>query len=189
MLDREEQGRIVEPELAIVASLHYSKEPRLILGIPIVLFWANGIVDYERLVALSLEAGCLDFTKRYSNCLKKQDALQKKWNLILNVSYQTFRHKFQKYLGKSISEVRRMLTIRGIYDGKKIEPLEEIPFKEKKNVIITFLEEPVEEIDLESEIDPIKALRGCAKGSNLTEKLLESRREDLELEEAKWKRI
>ena len=82
-----------------------------------------------------------------------------------------------------------MLTIRGIYDGKKIEPLEEIPFKEKKNVIITFLEEPVEEIDLESEIDPIKALRGCAKGSNLTEKLLESRREDLELEEAKWKRI
>jgi len=81
-----------------------------------------------------------------------------------------------------------MLTIRGIYDGEKIEPSEEIPFKEKRNVIITFLEEPVEETDLESEIDPIKALRGCARGSDLTRKLLESRREDLELEEAKWKR-
>jgi len=82
-----------------------------------------------------------------------------------------------------------MLAIRGIYDGKRIKPSEEIPFKEKRNVIITFLEEPIEETNLESEIDPIKALRGCAKGSNLTEKLLESRRKDLELEEAKWERI
>ena len=81
-----------------------------------------------------------------------------------------------------------MLTIKGIYDGKKIEPSEEIPFKGKKNVIITFLEDPAEETDLDPEIDPIKALRGCAKGLNLTEKLLESRRRDLELEEAKWKR-
>jgi len=144
LLDREEQGRIVEPESAIVASLHYSKEPRLILGIPVVLFWANGIVDHERLVALSLEAGkgaqmgyLLDVTQSlfsefsypipeelkkavealnkntlkstqpfYDNplpevylsyCLKKQDALQKKWDIILNVSYQTFRHKFQQY--------------------------------------------------------------------------------------------
>jgi len=39
---------------------------------------------------------------------------------------------------------------------------------------------------LELGIDPIRALRGCAKGSNLTEKMLESRREDIELEEAKW---
>jgi len=28
----------------------------------------------------------------------------------------------------------------------------------------------------------------CAKGSNLTKKLMESRREDIELEEAKWKK-
>ena len=129
MLDREKQGYLVEPELAIVASLHYSKEPRLILGIPVVLFEANGIADYERLVALSLEAGkgsqigyLLDVTQSLfsefsypiseelkkavdvlqkntlkstkpfydsplpevylSYCLKKQDALQKKWNLI-----------------------------------------------------------------------------------------------------------
>ena len=84
--------------------------------------------------------------------------------------------------------MRKMLTIRGIYDGKKIEPSEEITFKEKRTVLITFLEDPVEETNLELEIDPIKTLRGCAKGSNLTEKLLESRRKDLELEEAKWKR-
>lgn len=81
----------------------------------------------------------------------------------------------------------KMLTIKGIYDGKKIEPSEEIPFKNKRHVIIVFLEEPVEEINLEPKIDPIKALRGCAKGEELTEKLLESRKEDLELEEAKWR--
>jgi hypothetical protein len=80
-----------------------------------------------------------------------------------------------------------MLTIRGIYDGEKIEPSEEIPIKEKRNVIITFLEEPVEETNVESGIGLIKILRGCARGSNLTVKLLESRRKDLELEEAKWK--
>jgi len=40
----------------------------------------------------------------------------------------------------------------------------------------------------ESEIDPIKALRGSTRGKNLTDKLLKSRREDLELEEAKRKR-
>jgi len=54
-------------------------------------------------------------------------------------------------------------------------------------VIITFLEKQVEQTGLESGIDPIKALRGCARGSNLTEKLLESRKKDLELEKAKWK--
>jgi len=81
-----------------------------------------------------------------------------------------------------------MLTIQGIYDGKKIEVLKEIPFKEKKKVVITFLDEAPEDTDLELEMDPIKALRGCARGSNLTEKLEESRREDLELEEAKWRK-
>jgi hypothetical protein len=79
-----------------------------------------------------------------------------------------------------------MLAIRGIYDGNKIEPLEDIPVKEKCDVIITFITK--KETDLESDIDPIKALRGCSKGRNLTKKLLESRREDLELEEAKFRR-
>ena len=80
------------------------------------------------------------------------------------------------------------MTIRGVYDGEKIEPSEEIPFKEKRDVIITFLEEPVKEAGPGVEVDPIKALRGCARGLNLGERLLESRREDMELEEAKRKR-
>ena len=81
-----------------------------------------------------------------------------------------------------------MLTVEGIYNGKKIEPLKAIPFKEKKKVVITFLDEVRENAGLELGLDPIEALRGCAKGSNLTKKLMESRREDIELEEAKWKK-
>ena len=82
-----------------------------------------------------------------------------------------------------------MVTIKGIYDGKKIELLEEVPFREKKNVVVTFLDEVPENTDmLPSDIAPIEALKGCARGSNLTEKLLESRRKDLELEEAKWRK-
>ena len=81
-----------------------------------------------------------------------------------------------------------MLTIKGIYDGQKIEPLKEIPFKKKKKVVITFLDEVRGNAGSELGIDPIEALRGCAKGSNLTEKLMQSRREDMELEEAKWKK-
>ena len=81
-----------------------------------------------------------------------------------------------------------MLTVEGIYDGQKIEPLETIPFNEKKKVVITFLNEASDEIDSELQINPIKALRGCAKNSNLTERLLEARREDIELEERKWRK-
>ncbi|MDQ1329177.1 MAG: hypothetical protein QG641_2466 [Candidatus Poribacteria bacterium] len=79
-----------------------------------------------------------------------------------------------------------MLFIKGIYDGEKIKPLEDIPIKEKCDVMITFINKT--ETDHKSDIDPIKALRGCSKGKNLTKKLLESRREDLELEEAKFRR-
>ena len=81
-----------------------------------------------------------------------------------------------------------MLSINGIYDGEEIKPLKKIPFKEKKKVVITFLDEAVEENISDSNIDPIEALRGCAKGSNLIEKMLESRGEDKELEESKWKK-
>jgi hypothetical protein len=66
--------------------------------------------------------------------------------------------------------------------------LKEIPFKKKKKVVITFLDEVLDNTGLELGIDPIRALRGCAKGSNLIEKILESRREDIELEEAKWRK-
>ena len=49
----------------------------------------------------------------------------------------------------------------------------------KKKVVITFLDEVPENKGVELGIDPIKALRGCAKGSNLTKKMLKSRREDI----------
>ena len=76
-----------------------------------------------------------------------------------------------------------MLTIEGIFDGRKIEPLSEIPFKDRKKVLITFLNDKPREAS--SDIDPIIALKGCAKGINLTTKLLESRKEDFEIEERK----
>lgn len=79
-----------------------------------------------------------------------------------------------------------MLVIKGIYDGKEIKPLEKIPFNEKCDVIITFINKKYDNPD--SDIDPIKALRGCSEGRNLTQKLLESRKEDLELEEAKFRK-
>ncbi len=81
-----------------------------------------------------------------------------------------------------------MLTINGVYDKGKIELIKEVPIKEKRRVIVTFLDEPLVEADLGLEIDPIRALKGCARGLNLTEKLLKSRKEDLNLEGSKWRR-
>ena len=81
-----------------------------------------------------------------------------------------------------------MLTINGVYDKGKIELIKEVPIKEKRRVIVTFLDEPIVEADLGLEIDPIRALKGCARGLNLTKKLLKSRKEDLNLEGSKWRR-
>ena len=63
--------------------------------------------------------------------------------------------------------------------------MEDIPIKEKCDVIITFINRA--ETKPKADVDPIEALTGCSKGRNLTKKLLESRREDRELEEAKWR--
>jgi hypothetical protein len=79
-----------------------------------------------------------------------------------------------------------MLTVEGIFDGQKVEILETIPFKRKLRVLVTFLEDSMVQMESTTEPDPIKALRGRAKHAYLTEKLLESRREDLTLEDAKW---
>jgi len=81
-----------------------------------------------------------------------------------------------------------MLVIKGIYDKGKIDLIKEVPIKEKRRIIVTFLDEPLTDTDIGLEIDPIRALKDCAKGLNLTEKLLGSRREDLNLEESKWER-
>ena len=58
-----------------------------------------------------------------------------------------------------------------------------VSIKDRKKVLITFLNDKPREAS--SDKDPIKALKGCAKGINLTSKLLESRKEDLEIEERK----
>ena len=66
--------------------------------------------------------------------------------------------------------------------------MEEIPFKGREKALIAFLNEATDDTDLELEIDPVEALRGCARNSNLTAKLLKSRKEDTDIEEAKWRR-
>lgn len=81
-----------------------------------------------------------------------------------------------------------MLTINGVYNKGKIELIKEVPIKGKRRVIVTFLDEPLKDTGPGSGIDPIRALKGCAKGLDLTERLLESRREDLDIEESKWGR-
>jgi len=81
-----------------------------------------------------------------------------------------------------------MLTIEGIYDGQKIQSLKPIPFKTKKKIVITFLNEVAEGLGTDLAADAIKALRGCDRGSSLTKSLLESRREDVDFEEARWQK-
>ncbi len=79
-----------------------------------------------------------------------------------------------------------MLAINGVYYKGKIELIKEVSIKEKRRVVVTFLDEPLVETDLGLEIDPIIGLKGCARGLKLTDKLLKSRKEDLNLEESKW---
>lgn len=82
-----------------------------------------------------------------------------------------------------------MLAISGVYDNGKIEFLNETPVTGKRSVIVIFPDEPVLNVSCcKLNIDPITALRGCAKGIHLTEKLLASRQEDVKREESKWKR-
>jgi len=80
-----------------------------------------------------------------------------------------------------------MLTIEGIYDDGKIEFLKPISYKKRTRVVITFLNRISEEFAPDSAASAIKALRGCDKGTCLTENLLESRAEDIKLEDAKWR--
>ncbi|MEE4358042.1 MAG: hypothetical protein V2I97_16350 [Desulfococcaceae bacterium] len=79
-----------------------------------------------------------------------------------------------------------MFTVEGIYDGHKVEILGQIPFKGRKKILITFFEDIPEKTE-QKQTDPIQALRGCAKNRNLTEKLLQSRKEDRVLEDSNRK--
>ncbi len=71
-----------------------------------------------------------------------------------------------------------MLTIKGIYDGAVIKPLEPIPFKEEVEVIITFLKE----VEKAKSRKNWQRLRGSATGEHLLETLLQDRKEELNRE-------
>jgi hypothetical protein len=89
------------------------------------------------------------------------------------------------YFSFGVLQKAQIMPVVSIYDGHQIRSLKDIPFKTARKVIITFLDDFVYETDSE---DPIRALRGCSRNLDLNRKLLESRREDSEFEELKWKR-
>jgi len=66
-------------------------------------------------------------------------------------------------------------------DGRLIFANEHMVPKNGTEVIVTFFDE--EQKNMSTEIDPIEALRGRGKGERLVEKLLQSRKEDLEHDE------
>lgn len=47
-----------------------------------------------------------------------------------------------------------MLTVEGVYDGERIKPLKEIPFKGETRILITFLNENLDEIEKTSRTHP-----------------------------------
>lgn len=67
-----------------------------------------------------------------------------------------------------------MLSIRGVYDGSEIKPLEPIPFKDEVEVIITFIKDGHRKSG-----QNWRELRGSAKGENLLDSLIDERRKDL----------
>jgi len=73
-------------------------------------------------------------------------------------------------------------AVHAIYnEGKLIFADEQITPKDGTEVVVTFLEEARERTKVS--MDAIKALRGRGKGEKLVDKLLQSRREDLEHDE------
>ncbi len=50
-----------------------------------------------------------------------------------------------------------MLSVKGIYSNGRVEPLEPVPFKDYKKVIITFIDE---EMSAKSNISAMGALNG-----------------------------
>jgi len=45
-----------------------------------------------------------------------------------------------------------MFAIKGIFDGNSIIPIDKIPYEKKTRVVITFIDEPYDELDLIREI-------------------------------------
>ena len=76
----------------------------------------------------------------------------------------------------------RLRTARAIYrDGNLIFADPTLAPKETTEVIVTYVE--ASELGTVGQLDPIQALRGRGRGERLTEKLLQSRREDRQRDE------
>lgn len=69
-----------------------------------------------------------------------------------------------------------MLTVKGKFDGQNIKILESIPFNEESEVLIIFLQQNIPSIKKKGDW---RKLRGSARGTNLTNALLISRKKDL----------
>jgi hypothetical protein len=52
-----------------------------------------------------------------------------------------------------------MIAIKGIFDGHKIEATEPVPVHKRANVIITFLDEPIEQVKTYD----VEDIAGCLK--------------------------
>jgi hypothetical protein len=72
-----------------------------------------------------------------------------------------------------------MKAVKGYYDGKVVKPNEPLNTKPDSEVIIVFQEWL---LNKNASREARRRLRGSGKGENLTEKLLKSRSEDLEIE-------
>ncbi|MDP2268984.1 MAG: hypothetical protein Q8K46_07435 [Deltaproteobacteria bacterium] len=71
-----------------------------------------------------------------------------------------------------------MQVVKAIFDGKNIHPIDLIKVSKKTEVLVIFPSDEKKYLPQEAR----KRLRGSCKGDSLTEKLLKSRTEDINLE-------
>lgn len=71
-----------------------------------------------------------------------------------------------------------MQVVRALFDGNEIKPIEPIKAKKKTEVLVIF----PDEVERFAPEEARKLLRGSGKGERLTEKLLKTRAEDIEIE-------
>ena len=71
-----------------------------------------------------------------------------------------------------------MQAIKAIFDGNEIKPTEPIKTKKRAEVLVIF----PDEYERKPSEEARRLLRGSGKGERLTERLLQSRAEDIELE-------
>ena len=133
--------------------------------------------------------------RNYSKAREKGYPAQRYWQMLERNDFDAVKTARQ-LVGRETSGLERLksmgcldlsleqsvLNHRELFEAKGLADL-----VEKAKSILDWLR-GVSVADSEQKINAIKALRGCAKGTKLTEKLLESRKEDLELEEAKWRK-